>query len=306
MNNCGVLNIDKPPGLTSREIVNHVVRLVRPAKVGHAGTLDPLATGVLVVCVGHATRLVSLAQEGRKRYLARFLLGKTSDTDDSTGNVSDGGDCSRLTADDVTRFFPEFTGRISQVPPQFSAVHVNGERAYDLARRGETVEISARSIDVHTIQLTQFQLPEIELDIECGSGTYVRSIGRDLGVRLGCGAIMTQLRRLAVGPFSAEDAVAMDFLTTETIRESLQPALKIVPHLPQRTLSGEETTAVRRGQSIRLGIPSSTWVEQGDGHLDEKPVPLRVALVGKDDSLIGIGEIDLAKDRLHPRIVFPN
>ena len=198
---CGVLNLDKPMGLTSRDVVNRVVRLVRPAKVGHAGTLDPLATGVLVVCVGHATRLISLAQEGRKRYLARFVLGQSSDTDDITGQVTQGGDWTGVKLGDLEGLLPQFVGRIQQVPPQFSAIHVQGERAYDLARRGEVVELQPRPVDVFAIRIVSFQAPALELDIECGSGTYIRSLARDLGARLGCGALMTDLRRLGVGPF---------------------------------------------------------------------------------------------------------
>lgn len=305
MNYCGVLNIDKPAGLTSREVVNHVVRLVRPAKVGHAGTLDPLATGVLVVCVGHATRLVTLAQEGRKRYRARFLLGKTSDTDDITGNVSEGGDCSRLTDADVTNLLPEFLGQIAQVPPQFSAVHVRGERAYDLARRGETVELDPRLIEVHSIRPTEVQLPEMELEVECGSGTYIRSIGRDLGIRLGCGAVMTQLRRLAVGPFEARDAIGLDTLTNETIQASLQPALTIVSHFPKRLLSDADTVAVRQGQSIRLGNLSANSIESAPNQMRSEGTENRVAMTAGDGSLIGIAEVNLVTGRLQPRIVFP-
>ena len=184
MTYCGVLNVDKPVGVTSRDVVNQVVRLVRPAKVGHAGTLDPLATGVLVVCVGHATRLINLVQEGRKRYRGRFRLGQTSDTDDVTGNVQPAGDWSGITKTQLEAELVEFIGQIQQVPPQFSAVHVQGQRAYDLARRGVAVELTARPVEVFSLQLTAFEPPDFELDVVCGSGTYIRSIGRDLGTRL--------------------------------------------------------------------------------------------------------------------------
>jgi tRNA pseudouridine55 synthase len=299
---CGVLNVDKPAGLTSRDVVNQIVRIVRPAKVGHAGTLDPLATGVLVVCVGHATRLVSLAQEGRKRYLGRFLLGQTSDTDDDTGNVAEGGDWKHVTLDHITSLLADFTGCVDQVPPQFSAIHVQGQRAYELARRGETVDLASRQVEIFSIRITQFCLPEIELEIECGSGTYVRSIGRDLGSRLGCGAIMTQLRRLGVGPFDVSKAISLDRLTPASIHEALQPALTIVPHLRQRHLSAEEVVAVRRGQSIVDATPLT------DGRLTiiNEVVEHRTALVGPDGPLVGIGELDPVALRLHPRIVFPN
>ena len=299
---CGVLNVDKPAGLTSRDVVNQIVRIVRPAKVGHAGTLDPLATGVLVVCVGHATRLVSLAQEGRKRYLGRFLLGQTSDTDDNTGNVVEGGDWKHVTFDHVASLLTEFTGCVDQVPPQFSAIHVQGQRAYDLARRGETVDLASRPVEIFSIRITQFSPPELELEIECGSGTYVRSIGRDLGSRLGCGAIMTQLRRLGVGPFDVADAISMDCLTPATIKDVLQPALTIVSHLPQRHLSAEEVIAVRRGQSI---AEVSRSIDARRDCIND-PVDHRTALVAPERSLLGIGELDPVAHRLHPRIVFPD
>lgn len=302
---CGVLNVNKPIGLTSRDVVDRVVRLVRPAKVGHAGTLDPLATGVLVVCVGHATRLISLAQEGRKRYLGRFILGQRSDTDDVTGNVSAGGDWSRITPTDVVSLLPEFTGRILQVPPQFSAVHVNGQRAYDLARRGETVTLEARPVDVGSIELVKFEPPELELEIECGSGTYVRSLGRDLGERFGCGAVMKELRRTAVGPFDAATCVSPDNLTTESFSQYLQPALTIVAHLAQRCLSEEEVIAVRRGQSIParqqpIDTPANEITVAGVVSSDR-----RTALLGADGVLLGIAEFDPQNHRLLPRIIFP-
>ena len=299
---CGVLNVDKPMGVTSREVVNQVVRLVHPAKVGHAGTLDPLATGVLVVCVGHATRLVTLAQEGRKRYLGRFLFGKTSDTDDNTGNIVEKGDWKWVTQDHIAGLLLEFTGCVQQVPPQFSAIHVQGQRAYDLARRGETVDLASRPVEIFSIRITQFCPPEFELEIECGSGTYVRSIGRDLGSRLGCGAIMTQLRRLGVGPFDVADAIALDRLTAATINHQLQPALKIVSHLRQRLLTPEEVIAIRRGQSIYDGVQANNDCTARN-HVTAE---LRMALVRPDGLLLGIGELDSASHRLCPRIVFPD
>ena len=281
------------------------MRLVRPAKAGHAGTLDPLATGVLVVCVGHATRLVSLAQEGRKRYIGRFVLGQCSDTDDVTGKITSGGDCSAIQSADVAALLPEFVGRIQQVPPQFSAVHVQGRRAYALARQGETVEIAARPVDVYSIRLLQFQLPEFELEIECGSGTYIRSIGRDLGIRLGCGAIMKELRRTAVGPFRVDDAISLEELTVETLGKALQPALRIVEHLPQRQLTADEVIAIRRGQTIVADVDSLILQANRRMEIPSDATDHRIALVGTDGNLLAIGESDLGTHRLHPRIVFP-
>ena len=177
---CGVVAVDKPAGFTSRDIVDKVAAIVRPAKAGHAGTLDPLATGVLVIAVGPATRLISYIQQGRKRYVGRFRLGQRSDTDDVEGRITEGGDWTGITETMLTTAAGRFVGSISQVPPQFSAVHVDGRRAYALARRGESVELQARPVEVHSLRVTRFEPPDFELEIECGSGTYVRSIGRDL------------------------------------------------------------------------------------------------------------------------------
>ena len=302
---CGIFNIDKPRGPTSREIVDHVVKLVRPAKAGHAGTLDPLATGILVVCVGHATRLINLIQEGRKRYRGRFVLGLRSDTDDITGNVVADGNYEHVTEPLVMSLLPDLTGRIQQVPPQFSAVHVEGQRAYDLARRGEFVELESRSVDVFSIQLTMFQPPEFELEIECGSGTYIRSIGRDLGQKLGCGAVMSELRRLAVGPFDLTNAVTPDRLTAGSLNQYLQSPLVAVNDLPKRLLSDDEVIAIRRGQKIAANVDAlqhqsgKTAVDQYLQHDD------RVACINPAGCLIGVGMIDQTTGRIQPRIVFP-
>jgi tRNA pseudouridine55 synthase len=293
MNFCGVLNVDKPAALTSRDVVNRVVPLVRPAKVGHAGTLDPLATGVLVVCVGHATRLIGLVQEGRKRYEGCFRLGQTSDTDDITGTVTSVSDCAHITREAIEALLPEFTGRILQTPPQYSAIHVQGRRAYDLARRGETVEIAARPVDVFSITLKRFERPDFELEVECGSGTYIRSIGRDLGLRLGCGALMTDLRRTSVGPFDVDDAVPLDQITADSVGQVLKPAINIVSHLPRQLLSESELTAIRQGKSVRSPFERLDSVDR------------RVAMAGPNEELVGIGEFDRETRTTHPRIVFP-
>ena len=173
---CGLLNVHKPAALTSRQVVDHIQRLVHPAKVGHAGTLDPLATGVLLVCVGPATRLISRVQEGRKRYVGRFRLGQRSDTEDIDGEVVAGGDWSGVTRLQLEQLLPEFVGSILQTPPQISALKVGGQRAYKLARRGHVVDLKPRPVDVFSLELTEFEPPEFELRVELDRGrTFARS-----------------------------------------------------------------------------------------------------------------------------------
>jgi tRNA pseudouridine55 synthase len=232
-------------------------------------------------------------QRGRKRYVGRFRLGLTSNTDDIEGEVCAAGDCSAVTESQLVELLPRFVGTIQQVPPQFSAVHVAGQRAYAKARRGETMDLAARPVEVHSIQLTNFQLPDFELDIVCGSGTYIRSIGRDIGRLLGCGVVMTGLRRLEVGPFQIGASVQFDSLSPETLPRVLLPPQAAVTDLPQRRVDGNECLLVRQGRSLPLGTA---------GDLERAA---EAALVDDRDTLVGIAEVDPAAARLLPRIVFP-
>src|SRR5436190_8799230 len=197
----GLLNVDKPSGLTSRDVVNRVQRLVKPHKVGHAGTLDPLASGVLVVCVGPATRLIEYVQRMPKRYLATFLLGRRSETEDIEGAVTELTDTPVPTVEQAHGALPNFVGRIQQLPPAFSALKVDGQRAYALARKGETPDLQPRPIEVYSVELVEYSYPQLVLDIRCGSGTYVRSLGRDIARALGTEAVMSALVRTEIGPF---------------------------------------------------------------------------------------------------------
>jgi tRNA pseudouridine55 synthase len=227
----GLLNINKPSGVTSRRVVDQVKRLVKPAKVGHAGTLDPLAGGVLVIGVGQATRLVEYVQRLPKRYHATFLLGCTSNTEDVDGEVTPLAGAPRPTLEALQLAAATLTGRIEQRPPAFSAIKVSGRRAYDLARAGEDVQLAPRTVDVHRLQLARYEHPVLELDVECSSGTYVRSLGRDLAERAGTGAVMSALVRTGIGRFTIERAIAADNPTRENIDEHLLPAVSAVEDL---------------------------------------------------------------------------
>lgn len=285
----GFLCIDKPTGVTSRDVVNVVQKLVRPLKVGHAGTLDPLATGVLVVAVGGATRLISYVQDTTKQYRGRFRLGLSSDTDDITGEVVVRGDPSHITAEQLSAVMTEFVGRIEQTPPRFSAVHVQGQRAYDLARQGREVELTSRTVEVFSIALVEFANPEFVIDVTCGSGTYLRALGRDIGQRLGCGALMTELRRTAVGPFTIDRAISVEALTRDNWTTQLWPVTTAVQHLASRPLSDEEVAAVRCGRAISCGGKS--------------PQDAEIALIDAVGALVGVGVCNAQTGRLQPRLV---
>ena len=248
----GLLNVYKPIDWTSRDVVNRVERLVKPAKAGHAGTLDPLAQGVLVVAVGSSTRLIGGVQEREKEYRATFQLGLRSDTDDSTGQITPTESVEPSTQEEIAALLPRFIGNISQVPPQFSAVHVDGKRAYNLARQGQAVEIAPRTVRVDRLEILDFCWPRLELLIECGSGTYVRSIGRDLGELLGCGAVMTDLQRTRIGPFLASEAVPVDDLQRENISTYLQPPARAVEHWPSHRCNAADLWEIAHGRVLIL------------------------------------------------------
>lgn len=246
----GVINVNKPKGLTSRYVVNRVARIVKPAKAGHAGTLDPLATGVLVICVGKATRLMARVQQKRKVYRGTFQLGVTSNTDDSEGEVVEVVDAPSVSESDIRGLLPGFTGEIQQVPPPYSAIKINGRRAYQLVRKGIDVEIPARPVTVHRIELLSYSSNQLELEIECGAGTYIRSIGRDIGAQLKCGAIMTGLVRTRIGEFDVESAVDYDGITPESIESILQPPLTVVGDLPQYECDDHDIDYLRNGRPM--------------------------------------------------------
>ncbi|HUG90122.1 MAG TPA: tRNA pseudouridine(55) synthase TruB [Planctomycetaceae bacterium] len=288
----GLLNVHKPAGLSSRKVVDRVARIVRPAKAGHAGTLDPLATGVLIVCVGRATRLIAFVQELPKAYRARFVLGRTSPTDDVSGEITEHPGAADVARAEIEALLPQFTGRIAQVPPQFSAVHVAGQRAYQRARRGETVELAPRTVVVHRLSLAAFEPPEFELDIECGSGTYVRSIGRDIGARLGCGAVMQSLVRTRVGPYRLDEAVPLDDLDARPLDDMLLPAVSAVGLLPAYHAAAADLDAIRHGR--RLAVPDAEQFEDG----------ANVAVIAPDGELACVAVFDASRPALAPSHVF--
>jgi tRNA pseudouridine55 synthase len=238
--------------MTSREAVNRVERLVRPAKAGHAGTLDPLATGVLVICVGQATRLIRFVQRMRKQYIATFLLGHSSETDDIEREVVAIPNAvvpTRLTIDAV---LPQFVGDIQQRPPAHSAIKIAGRRAYKLARSGADFELAARTVTIHWIDVLRYKYPELDVAVECGSGTYIRALGRDLGAALGTAAVMSALERTAIGQFRVEQSISLDQLSTETLLENLHPAVIATSGLASIELSEAQIVEIRHGRPILL------------------------------------------------------
>jgi tRNA pseudouridine55 synthase len=246
----GLLNVDKPAGLTSRDVVNRVQSLLpRKTRIGHAGTLDPLATGVLIVCVGAATRLVEYIQRMDKEYLAEFTLGAASDTDDALGQITPTPPVPPIPDQRaIESALRTFVGEILQTPPQFSAAKRDGRRAYKLARRGEEFSLSAKPVQIHAIELLGFQFPELRLRIHCGKGTYIRSIARDLGAVLGCGGYVRSLRRTRIGPFLAQNALQLDHLAADTL--PFLPLEQALSDLPRISLQADLALRFCQGQKL--------------------------------------------------------
>lgn len=208
----GILNLNKPPGMTSFGVVARVKRLSGEKHTGHAGTLDPLATGVLPVCLGQATRVIEYLFAETKTYRAEVELGKSTDTYDSTGTITRITDAAAITQAMVEKALAGFRGTILQIPPMYSAVKHQGKPLYELARSGIEVERKSRTAHIIKLEITGWQPPVVTLDIDCGKGTYIRSLAHDLGEALGCGANMKSLVRLRVGPFRIEEALTLPAL----------------------------------------------------------------------------------------------
>ena len=201
----GVIIIDKPKGKTSHDIVGILRKKFGTRRVGHTGTLDPLATGVLPVCIGNATRAADMLIESDKKYRATFLLGKRSDTLDIQGQITEENEVT-VTEDDVRRVIAGFIGEQDQIPPMYSAIKKGGKKLYDLAREGIEIEREPRRINIYSIDICDIELPTVTIDVHCSKGTYIRSLCDDIGTKLGCGAVMTKLRRTYTAGFAIEDA----------------------------------------------------------------------------------------------------
>jgi tRNA pseudouridine55 synthase len=268
----GFLNVDKPAGWTSFSVAAFVRRLSGVRRVGHTGTLDPAATGVLVVCLGGATRLSEYVMELPKAYRAVVRLGVTTDTFDAEGVPSSETDSSGVSREQVEQALPRFMGEIEQVPPLHSAIKYAGEPLYRYARSRREVHPRPRRVTIYDLRLLDFEPPLLTLELECGKGTYVRSLAHDLGQRLGCGAHLASLVRLRVGPFALEDACPLPRLEQAFGEgrwgELILPPDTALAHWPRIDLADEQATAVRYGQALAAGGPESSPPEKAaDGAL---------------------------------------
>lgn len=296
----GWLVLDKAAGVGSTQAVSRAKRLFQAQKAGHAGTLDPLATGVLPIAFGEATKTAPYIVDAEKRYRFTARWGAATATDDAEGEVIATSD-RRPTPDDLKAVLDQFTGEIDQVPPQFSAVKVRGERAYDIARDGESVALEPRRIVIHALEIVDTPSPdETVFEATTGKGAYVRALVRDLARAVGTEGHVAELRRLAVGPFRAENGVTFDQLEALTLMEdrdaALTPVVDALSHLPQAAVDGPQADKLRRGQAAVLAPPVAKGV-RGDR---AGSVPAVLAVL--HDEAVAICELDGLK--LKPARVF--
>jgi tRNA pseudouridine55 synthase len=251
----GILLVDKPEGITSNDLVRIVKRRVRPAKVGHSGTLDSAATGLMVVLIGAATRALDYLDESHKRYQMTVVLGEETDSGDKEGSIVRTGDISQLTEERIREALITYRGVMDQVPPHYSAIKKDGVPLYRLARKGIFPEISSRKIEIFSLELKSWASPLLELDMVCSKGTYARAVARDLGNDLGVGGRLERLRRTASGPFLIENAARADAIDAggiRTIEERLISLSSALAHIPDLRLLPAETRRLMRGSQVTL------------------------------------------------------
>ncbi len=301
----GFLNVLKPPGMTSHDVVDFIRRLLKQRRIGHTGTLDPAAAGVLPICVGVATRLSEYVMDSEKEYRAEIILGMETDTNDLEGQVLTEREVSKSTLQKLHEVLSEFVGEIEQVPPSRSALKFQGRRFYQLARAGEEVPAKPRKVKIYEIRLVRAWMEDDKakalLDIKCGKGMYVRALARDIGRRLGVGACQAFLVRKRVGPFRLEEALTIEDLRNAAkenkLDELLLPLDAAVQHFPQAFLSQAAVYSVIHGNDVSLRtLETERALAVGE----------RVRLYAPDKSLIGIGLIRRHFGGLvcHPEKVF--
>ncbi|MCA1899125.1 MAG: tRNA pseudouridine(55) synthase TruB [Chloroflexi bacterium] len=261
----GALVVDKPVGMTSHDVVQAIRNGTGLRRAGHTGTLDPRASGVLVVLVGPAVRLSEYVSASDKRYQAIIRLGGSTDTFDSEGKVTLSKDPLNITEEQFNEALQSFVGEIEQTPPPYSAVKVQGRKAYEMARQGEEMDLTPRKITVHHLEVLEWAPPEVVIDVHCSSGTYVRSLANDLGVKLGCGAYLVGLRRTKSGRFSLRDSVPLrklqEAFAAGNWYQYLIPAAEALGDWPAVELNPDEVEGVRHGHRVKVvGEPTETRV----------------------------------------------
>jgi tRNA pseudouridine55 synthase len=285
----GVLIVDKPAGLTSHDVVAHVRRILDLRQVGHFGTLDPFATGVLPVSAGKATRFAQFYLKSRKSYEGIIRFGFSTDTYDTTGQPTSESLPVALDGEILERIFREFTGRLMQTPPPFSAKHVGGVRAYELARQHKPVSLAPVEVEIYALELLGIERQDVRFAVECSGGTYVRSLAHDLGQKVRCGAYLAGLRRTGVAEFKESQAVTLDRLAQavkeKRIENCLVPLEALLPEFPDLVVRGRQEVGIRHGLAFELA--QSTRVSRG-ANAGRLPVAALLKILNPERRLIAV------------------
>ena len=290
----GILLLDKPAGITSNGALQVVKRMFDACKAGHTGSLDPLATGVLPLCFGEVTKLSQFLLDADKRYLATFKLGVITDSGDSDGKVLETRAVPEISNAKLESVLENYRGQISQIPSMFSALKVNGQPLYKLARQGIEIERKSRQVTIHALSVVERHPDEITVDVRCTKGTYVRTLAEDIGLELGCGAHVVELRRLSAGPYKIDEAVTMEQLEALAddkvqLDERLQPVSSAVQDWPQVELTEVTASYIRQGQPVQIAnAPTTGWVSI----FSESNDP--------NEAFLGVGEV-MDDGRIAPR-----
>ena len=293
----GIIVIDKPKGLSSNDVVQKAKRLYGARKVGHTGSLDPLATGVLPLCFGEATKFSQFLLASDKKYWVRIKLGVATETGDADGDVISRSEASHITRQDIDRVLVAFRGEIQQVPSMYSALKHNGQPLYKLARQGIEVPRTARFVQIYSNEVVGYEQAQIELEIHCTKGTYIRTIAEDIGNALKVGAHVTELRRRSAGPFTENDLITIEFLEKErengSLDRFLMPTASAVGEWPEVRLSDATSFYLKQGQPVQVShAPSSGWVRLSEND-------------GQEVNFLGVGEV-LDDGRVAPRRLVVN
>ncbi len=255
----GIVIVDKPQGWTSQDVVSKLRGVFKTRRIGHGGTLDPLATGVLPVFVGRATRGVEFFEHADKTYEAVLRLGLSTDTEDITGTVLEEKPV-KITCEQLLDVLPQFRGDIMQVPPMYSAIKVNGQKLYDLARKGRQVERQSRPVTIHKLECLEFDGLRAKLLVHCSKGTYIRTLCKDIGAALGCGGCMERLRRVSAGAYTIDKAVSLQELVAIDAPEGyLMPVDSLFERYGSITLTEKQTLRCRNGNSFSVSLPDGTY-----------------------------------------------
>ena len=257
----GILNINKPEGMTSHDVVATIRKLLGQRRVGHAGTLDPAASGVLPICIGQGTRVAEYLSESGKAYRATIIFGIATDTYDAEGAITSTASTADLTISQIEKTLPLFLGSQMQVPPRYSAIKLQGQPSYKRARAGEEITLDPRPIVIHALEVIDWSPPALVLAIECSKGTYIRSLAHDLGQYLGCGACLGALIRTRSGPFSLPESITLEQLATAvnsaSVQDYLYPVDKALEQYPALVLDAGTTGQVKHGNPFSYTIPTN-------------------------------------------------